>query len=98
MKIILLVVAIIALFFVLKNFTAIEKVSASSMGKEIEKNTIIMLWGILLVFCMLFIPYQIWSLTGSLTDWNGVFIIGASLIGTVIISYTLYFKLRLRVK
>ncbi len=52
MNIFLLIVAIITLLAVLKRITLIEKISAKSMTKEIIKNTQIMLWGILLVFCI----------------------------------------------
>ncbi|MFC0560830.1 hypothetical protein [Halalkalibacter alkalisediminis] len=98
MNIFLLVVAIVTLLTVLKRITAIEKINAGSIKKEIKKHTFLMLWGIIFVSCILFIPYQIWVLTGSSNDWNGVYIIGASVIATIIMCFTFYstFKIKKR--
>ncbi|WP_078427366.1 hypothetical protein [Alkalihalobacterium alkalinitrilicum] len=94
MNIMLLTVDIITLLAVLKKIITIENINANSMSKEIKKNTLIMLWGLLLASCILVFPYLLWRLTGSSNDWNGVYIIGASVIGIVIICFTFYSKFK----
>ncbi|WP_088104240.1 hypothetical protein [Halalkalibacter urbisdiaboli] len=96
MNIFLLVVAIVTLLAVLKRITAIEKVNAGSIKKEIKKNTFLMLWGIIFVSCIVFIPYQVWVLTGSSNDWDGMYIIGATVIAIVIICLTFYSKFKVK--
>lgn len=96
MNILLLSVAIITLFVVLKKITTIESRKANSVKKQIKQHTILSLWGILLGVCILIIPYQIWIITGSSTDWNGVYIIGIAFLVTVVMSMTFYSKCKVR--
>jgi len=92
MNVFILLIAMVTLLAVLKKITLIESTSTKSLKNEVKKNTQLMLWGILLMFCVLLIPYQVWVITGSSNDWDGVYILGAVLIVTVILCFTMYSK------
>ncbi|WP_046173609.1 hypothetical protein [Domibacillus indicus] len=94
MNIIFLAAAVLTSLTVLRKIISIERIKPESAAKKIKKNAIMMVWGLLLVFCILFIPYQTWILTGRLNDWNGVYILGASATATVILCFSFYFKFK----
>lgn len=94
MDISLLVIALITLIYILKKIATLENVNAKSLTNEIKQNTIMMMWGILLVICLLFIPFQIWVITGSSNNWDGVYMIGASIIATLFICMAFYSKFK----
>ncbi|TYR78382.1 hypothetical protein FZC66_19705 [Priestia megaterium] len=98
MDLFFLVVAVLTLLVALKRITAIEKAHTNSIPKEIKHNIFMMFWGILLVSCIVFAPYQVWVLTGASNDWDGVYMIEASLIATLFICVTFYSKFKVKKK
>ncbi len=59
---------------------------------EIKQNFILLIWGIPILFTIIFIPYQVWVLTGMLNRWGGVYIIGGTFLLTLTIMYIFYYK------
>lgn len=92
MNVVLLVSAVITMIVVLNNIISIEKKKPSSMGKEIKQTLHIMPWGLLLLGCLILIPFEVWVLTGSSNDWDGVYIVAATFIMTLILCYAYYYK------
>ncbi|WNF38777.1 hypothetical protein RJD24_10290 [Bacillaceae bacterium IKA-2] len=94
MNVFLLIIAIIAIYAVLKKIALMEALKITIVTKEIRKNLLMMPWAIFLVICILFIPYQVWVLTGSSNDWDGVYIIGATILVTIVLCFTAYSKFK----
>ncbi|MBM6618841.1 hypothetical protein [Bacillus suaedaesalsae] len=89
MKVILLGVSIVVMITVLRLFPTLEN-KHHSMKNQIKQNTYLLLLGVLIVGCILYIPYQIWRVTGSPTDWDGMYILGGSLVGTFVLCFFIY--------
>lgn len=47
--------------------------------------------GVLIIFAMILIPYQVWVLTGSSHYFDAVYIIGGTTLITIIVSFTFYY-------
>lgn len=92
MNYLLLVVAIFFLFFALRSISKIKYSKRLSVLKEAKQNVISMLWGVLVIGAFIFIPYQVWVLTGSSHDWDGVYIIGGTAFLTITICFIFYYK------
>ncbi|WP_100405595.1 hypothetical protein [Bacillus solitudinis] len=96
MNFILLITAILVLFFSLKQMTLVEKSKNKSTMQEIKQNISLLLCGIPSIVALVFIPYQVWVLTGKSNDWDGVYIIGGTVIIAIIISFVFYYKRKLK--
>ncbi|WP_100407830.1 hypothetical protein [Bacillus solitudinis] len=96
MNSILLIIAILVLFFSLRQMTLIEKSKNKSTMQEIKQNISLLLCGIPAIVALVFIPYQVWVLTGKSNDWDGVYIIGGTVIIAIIISFVFYYKRKLK--
>lgn len=51
-----------------------------------------MIIGVLFFVFFLTIPFQVWKITGSSSDWNGLYIIGLSFIVIIVYTYIMYGK------
>ncbi|MBM4761080.1 hypothetical protein [Bacillus sp. B15-48] len=89
-----LVIGLFSLVFVVRKIASLEKIECKTLVKEVKQNVRSLLWGIILVFLILVIPYEVWSLTGSSNDWDGVYITGATAIGTIIFCFSYYYRLK----
>jgi len=92
MNYLLLIVAIFVLLFALRKISMIKYNKGISVLKEAKQNLVSMLWGLLVFAAIIFIPYQVWVLTGSSHYWDGVFIIGGTGILTITVSFIFYYK------
>ncbi|WP_078549196.1 hypothetical protein [Litchfieldia alkalitelluris] len=96
MDFILLVIVIIILFISIIKMTVLEKLKTKSTTEEIKQNVTFIFWGIPIIFALVFIPYQVWALTGKLNDWGGVYILGGTALLTIIITFTLYYTRKIK--
>ena len=95
---ILLTLSLFLLFFVAKKIVSLEKMKSKSILKEAKQNAFMLLWGAVLIFLLLFIPYQVWKLTGSSHGWDGVYIVGGAEIITISLLFYYYNKVKIRFK
>jgi heme/copper-type cytochrome/quinol oxidase subunit 2 len=87
MNYLLLIIAIFVLLFSLRKVSMIKYSKRNSALKEAKKNAISFLWWSLVAFALIFIPYQVWILTGRSHYFDAVYIIG----GTIILMLALIF-------
>jgi hypothetical protein len=92
MNYIFLAIAVLVLLFSLKKMIIIENRINKSVIQEIKQNINLLLYGIPTIIAMVYIPYQMWVLTGKSNDWDGVYVIVGSALITIIISYVYYYK------
>lgn len=92
MNYLLLIVAIFVLLFALKKISMVKYNKVISVLKEVKQNVVSMLWGLLVFAAIIFLPYQVWALTESSHYWDGVFIIGGTVILTITVSFIFYYK------
>ncbi|MFE8700834.1 hypothetical protein ACFYKX_09425 [Cytobacillus sp. FJAT-54145] len=92
MNYLVIIIAIFVLLFALRKISMIKYSKRLSVLKEAKQNVISMLWGVLVIAAIIFIPYQVWILTGSSHYWDGVYIIGGATLFTIIISFIFYYK------
>jgi len=96
MNLILLITAVLVLLLSLRQMTLIEKSTNKSAIQEIKQNINFLLYGIPMIATLVFIPYQVWVLTGESNDWDGVYIIGGTALSIIVISLVYYYKRKLK--
>ncbi|MDL4842300.1 hypothetical protein [Aquibacillus rhizosphaerae] len=96
MRFIVLIISIILLLFIISKVTSVEKRKIVSMTDEVFQNFYLLLWGIGLIFLILFIPYQVWRITGSSYGWGGAYIFGFTVIAIILLVYYSYSKFKLK--
>jgi hypothetical protein len=95
MHLILLLVGLTALLLIVRKMVSVElQQKSSTILDEAKHNAIILLWGITIMFLLLFIPYQAWQLAGSSQYWDGAFVMGGSLIASVFICFGYYYAVK----
>ncbi len=82
------------MMFVVYKIISNEKGKLKKLMKEAKQSVQSLLWSITLVFLIIFIPYEVWEWTGSSNNWDGVYIIGASAAGTIILCFGYYYRLK----
>ncbi|WP_208586178.1 hypothetical protein [Gracilibacillus suaedae] len=92
MNYLLLITAILVLLFSLRQISMIKYPKRHSALKEVKQNAISMLWGVLVIAAIIFIPYQVWVITGSSPYWDGVYVIGGTALLTITVSFIIYDK------
>ncbi len=92
MNYLLLVVAILVLLFSLRKLSMIKYSKTLSVVKEAKQNARSMLWGVLVIAAMIYIPYQVWLLAGSSPYWDGLYIIAGTVLLTISLSFIFYYK------
>ncbi len=91
MHLILLVLSLSVLLIIVRKMVTVEmRQRPSNISDEEKHNAILLLWGIGIMFLLLFIPYQAWQLAGSSRGWDGALIMGSSLMGSVLIFFGSY--------
>ncbi|MBP3951099.1 hypothetical protein [Bacillus suaedae] len=96
MNFILLITVILVLLLSLRQMILIEKSKNKSTMQEIKQNISLLLCGIPTIAALVFIPHQVWVLTGKSNDWDGVYIIGGTAIIVMVISFVFYYKKKLK--
>ncbi|ENH96865.1 hypothetical protein J416_08444 [Gracilibacillus halophilus YIM-C55.5] len=96
MNVLLLIVAIVILLFILRKLSMIEYSNRHSALKDAKQNVISLLWGVVVISTIIFIPYQVWVLTGKSLYWDGVYIIGGTALLTIAISFIFYYKSKVK--
>lgn len=94
MLIFLLAGAILLLIFSIKRIRSIEKVKPTTGPKEMLQILRSLFWGLLVLMLFFLIPMIIWKLSGGSTNWDGVYIIFASAIGTIALFFGYYSRLK----
>lgn len=92
MNFLLLIIAIIILLFSLRKMSMMKYLKSNFTTKEVKQNVISLCWGIVIFCAILFIPYQVWVLTGKSHYFDAVYIIGGTALITTIISFIFYYK------
>ncbi|SDZ83892.1 hypothetical protein SAMN05421743_101376 [Thalassobacillus cyri] len=87
-----LIVTIFVLLFALRKISRIKYSKSHSAIKEAKQNVISLLWGVLVIAAMIFIPYKVWMLTGSSPYWDGFYIVGGTALLTITVSFIFYYK------
>ncbi|MBM7661097.1 hypothetical protein JOC85_001869 [Bacillus mesophilus] len=91
----LLILSILLLLLALTKVSKVKYSNSDSIFKDAKLNVISLLWGVLIIATIIFIPYQVWVLTGSSTYWDGAYIVLGTALITAIISFVFYFKIAL---
>ncbi|NMH72925.1 hypothetical protein HF078_07575 [Bacillus sp. RO2] len=95
MHLVLLVLGLTVLLVIVRTMVTVElRQQPSYIENEDKHHAILLLWGIGIIFLLLFIPYQAWQLAGSSRGWDGALILGSSLMGSVLISLGFYCALK----
>ncbi|WP_430787254.1 hypothetical protein VBD025_15970 [Virgibacillus flavescens] len=92
MNYLLLIGAIFILLFSLRKISMIKYSKTDSSLKDSKQNVVSLLWGILVISAIIFIPYQVWVLTGSSHYWDGAYIIGGTALLTIVLTFVFYYK------
>ncbi|WP_411955039.1 hypothetical protein ACKXGF_04500 [Alkalibacillus sp. S2W] len=98
MDYVLLIAAITLLLIATRQLSKINYTDGFSVLKEAKQNIISMLWGTFIVTLIIFIPYQVWTVTGMSTYWGGVYIFGGSLLLTIALTFIFYYHSSVRLK
>lgn len=97
MNLLLLILSMVILLFSIRKMSFIEKSKNNkSISQEIMYHVYLLLWGFPLVVTLLFIPYQTWILTGRSSGWDGGYILFGIAIITILISFTIYYKSKVK--
>ncbi|MCA1029714.1 hypothetical protein LCL95_01555 [Bacillus timonensis] len=96
MDYLLLITAIIVLLFSLRKISMIKYSKEHSVLKEAKLNALSMVWGVFVISAIIFIPYQVWGLTGGSHDWDGAYTVGLTALLTVAVSFVFYHKISLK--
>lgn len=94
MLILFLAGAILLLMFSTKRIRSIEKVKSTTGPKEMLQILHSLFWGLLVLMLFFLIAMIIWKLSGGSTNWDGVYIIFASAIGTIVFFFGYYGRLK----
>ncbi|WP_100407770.1 hypothetical protein [Bacillus solitudinis] len=87
---ILLILGITFLLLIIRGIAFLEMKKDKSLSKEIKQNTLMLPLGIVLMFLIAFIPYQIWVLFGSPVGWEILYIFGFSGVITIVLCFWFY--------
>ncbi|WP_339149180.1 MULTISPECIES: hypothetical protein [unclassified Sutcliffiella] len=102
MHLVLLVLGLSVLIGIVRTMVTVEmRQKPSDIGNEEKHHALLLLWGIGIIFLMLFIPYQAWQLAGSSLGWDGALIVVSSLMASMLVclgTYTIFKGRRLRSK
>ncbi|WLR42078.1 hypothetical protein LC087_15085 [Bacillus carboniphilus] len=83
----------VVLRYVINKMVLLEKIKwGKTILKEAKMILHMMLYDFELVFLILFIPFMLWVISGKPSDWDAIYIVGASLLGTIFYTYSYYFK------
>lgn len=96
MNFFLLILTIAILLFSLLKMHTIEEKNYKSISQEIKHYIYLLMWGLPVVVTLLFIPYQMWILTGKSSDWDGVYIGMGTAIITILSSFIIYYRLKVK--
>ena len=80
--VLLLMTGFFILLAVVRGLSIIQRRKVKSLGDDVKNSFLSMLLGVPLAGSFLLIPYGTWQLTGQSHDWDGVYIIAASLFAT----------------
>lgn len=86
----LLILGIILLLLTVRTLACLEKKNNKSLLDEIKQNLKMVPLGIVLMFLIAYIPYQIWVLFGSPVGWEILYIFGISGAITICICFWFY--------
>ncbi|RXJ04380.1 hypothetical protein DS745_03065 [Anaerobacillus alkaliphilus] len=88
----LLIAGIILLLLMIKGLALLEKKKAKSMSisNQIKQNSLMVPLGIVLLFLLAFLPYQVWVLFGRPQGWEILYIFGFSELITIVLCFWFY--------
>ncbi|WP_088033243.1 hypothetical protein [Evansella clarkii] len=88
----LLILGIVLLLLTIRGIAFLErKKTTKSLLNAIKQNSLMVPLGILLMFLIAFIPYQIWNLFGSPVGWEVLYIFGFSGVITIVVCFSFYY-------
>ncbi|MGX1193026.1 hypothetical protein [Metabacillus sp. SLBN-84] len=94
MHVLLLTAGLFVLLFAVRKMVSGEKTNPKTTLAEAKQIARSMLSGIVIVLSLIFITYEVWILAGSSEDWDGVYISTAAVIGTVLLSFGYYHRVK----
>ncbi|MEK3808077.1 hypothetical protein MHB63_16280 [Bacillus sp. FSL H8-0547] len=94
MHVLLLTAGLFVLLFAVRKMVSGEKTNPKTTLAEAKQIARSMLLGIVIVLSLIFITYEVWILAGSSEDWDGVYISTAAVIGTVLLSFGYYHRVK----
>ncbi|WP_139125140.1 hypothetical protein [Bacillus solimangrovi] len=86
-----LIVSYFTLIFVIRKIVSLEKIVTNKYLKEVQQHLTMLILSTALIVLIGFITYSMWKFTGSLYDWNGVYITGATMIATFGFTFIYYY-------
>lgn len=92
--VLLITAGFLILLFAVRKIVTGEKSNPKTILAEAEQIGRSLLLGIVTVLSLLFITYEVWILAGSSEDWDGVYISAATVIGTVLLSFGYYHRVK----
>ncbi len=91
MHLLLLVLGLSVLIGIVRTMVSVEmRQKPSNIENEEKHHAILLIWGMGIIFLMLFIPYQAWKLAGSSLGWDGALIVGSSLMAIMLFCLSAY--------
>ncbi|WP_282032851.1 hypothetical protein [Metabacillus indicus] len=92
--VLLLTAGLFIMLFAVRKMVTGEKSKPKTILAEAKQIARSMLLGIVTVLSLLFITYEVWILAGSSVDWSGVYITAAASIGTALLSFGYYYRVK----
>ncbi|WP_113927073.1 hypothetical protein [Bacillus sp. P14.5] len=92
MNYLLFILVIFVLLFALRKVSMIKYSKRHSALIDVQQNAKSLLWGVLVISAIIFIPYQVWVLTGKSHYFDAVYIIGGTALLTIALSFIYYYK------
>ncbi|MGP1908425.1 hypothetical protein ACTSEZ_09635 [Metabacillus sp. JX24] len=96
MHVLLLTAGLFVLLFAVRKMVSGEKTNPKTILAEAKQIARSMLLGIVIFLSLIFITYEVWILAGSSEDWDGVYISAAAVIGTVLLSFGYYHRVKFK--
>ncbi|QHS22396.1 hypothetical protein GWK91_05260 [Virgibacillus sp. MSP4-1] len=92
MNILTLLIAVFVLLIALKRLSMITFAEDDTVLKAVKHKALSLFWVILIISSFIYIPYNVWILTGRSHYWDGVYITGGTALITIITSFVYYYK------
>ncbi|BCB03993.1 hypothetical protein [Bacillus sp. KH172YL63] len=86
------ILALILFIISIKKVASFNMDAQRNLFNAVKENARLLLWGLILLTLLMFIPYQIWVLTGSSAGWDGMYIIGGTGLLMVIFSFAYFYR------
>ncbi len=80
------------LFYSVKKLAKVNQGQNHIIKEDIIRNSKMLVMGLMMVLSLFLIISQVWVMTGGSHDWDGVYVVGGTIVLTLLISFWYFFK------